>query len=169
MIHREATTPPRRVPSTGWLLALLLGGSALTGCKNSTSDKDLKFVDSTRAIELLEVRTGAFGSRGTRVNVWLDPRTVTEYEKAHIPGAISMPFPRIEQDAKSRLVNAATIIVYDTDWDDVIGVSASKRLMELGHSEVYTLRGGIEAWVADGHQVTSGPPTEAVENQAGRR
>ncbi|MEC7353103.1 MAG: rhodanese-like domain-containing protein [Planctomycetota bacterium] len=169
MIHRRATTTPRRVPRTGWLLPLLLVGSALTGCKNSTSDKDLKFVNSTRAIELLEVRTGAFGSRGTRVNVWLDPRTLAEYEKAHIPGAISMPFPRIEQDAKSRLINAATIIVYDTDWDDVIGVSASKRLMELGYSEVYTLRGGIEAWVADGHGVASGPPTEAIENQAGRR
>ena len=50
----------------------------------------------------------------------------------------------------SHVVNAATIIVYDTDWNDVIGVSASKRLMELGHSNVYTLQGGIEAWVADG-------------------
>ena len=153
----------------GSLVAIVLAGSFLTGCKNSTSDKDLKFVSSSAAMDLLAVRTGAFGSRGTRVNVWLDPRTLAEYEKAHIPGAISMPFPQIEQDNKSRLVNAATIIVYDSDWDDVIGVSASKRLMELGHSDVYTLKGGLEAWVADGNAVESGPPTEAVENQAGRR
>ncbi|MAJ47658.1 MAG: hypothetical protein CBC35_10395 [Planctomycetes bacterium TMED75] len=148
---------------------LLLSATGLIGCSNKTSDKDLRFVSSARAIELLAQPTGAFGSMGNRVNVWLDPRTEAEYAKAHIPNAISMPFPQIEQDYKSRLVNAATIVVYDTDWNDVIGVSASKRLMELGHSNVYTLKGGIEAWVADGHAVQDGLPTEAVEDQAGRR
>ena len=103
------------------------------------------------------------------MNVWLDPRTEEEYAKAHIPNAISMPFPEIELDYKSRLLNAGTIIVYDTDWNDVIGVSASKRLMELGHSDVYTLKGGLEAWVADGQPTASGPPSEETESQAGRR
>ena len=151
------------------LTTLLVGASTLIGCSNKTSDKDLRFVTSGAAIDLLGQPTGAFGSLGNRVNVWLDPRTEAEYEKAHIPNAISMPFPQIEQDSKARLLNAGTIIVYDTDWNDVIGVSASKRLMELGHSNVYTLKGGLEAWVADGNEVQSGPPTEAVEDQAGRR
>ena len=155
--------------SLALITALVTGLTFLGGCSNKTSDKDLQFVSSARAIELLAQPTGAFGSLGNRVNVWLDPRTEAEYAKAHIPNAISMPFPQIEQDYKARLVNAATIIVYDTDWNDVIGVSASKRLMELGHSNVYTLQGGIEAWVADGHAVQDGPPTEAVEGQAGRR
>ena len=148
---------------------LAVGLAMLGGCSNKTSDRDLKFVSSSAAIELLAQPTGAFGSQGNRVNVWLDPRTVEEYAKAHIPNAISMPFPEIELDYKSRLLNAGTIIVYDTDWNDVIGVSASKRLMELGHSDVYTLKGGLEAWVADGQPTASGPPSEETESQAGRR
>ena len=103
----------------------------------------------------------------------LDPYTVKsgreDYEAGHIPGAISLPFPMIEQDHKSYLRNAGTIVVYDTDWDDVIAVSASKRLMELSYKEVFTLRGGLEAWVADGNPVEKGPPSEATEEQAGRR
>ena len=164
-----STTRFERLTTWSTFSVLLLSATRLLGCSNKTSDKDLQFVSSARAIELLAQPTGAFGSLGNRVNVWLDPRTEAEYAKAHIPNAISMPFPQIEQDYKARLVNAATIVVYDTDWNDVIGVSASKRLMELGHSNVYTLKGGIEAWVADGHAVQDGPPTEEVEGQAGRR
>ena len=155
--------------SLALITALVTGLTFLGGCSNKTSDKDLQFVTSTAAIELLAQSTGAFGSQGNRVNVWLDPRTEEEYAKAHIPNAISMPFPQIEQDYKSRLLNAATIIVYDTNWNDVIGVSASKRLMELGHSNVYTLKGGLESWIADGQPTSSGPPSEATEEQAGRR
>ena len=151
------------------ITTLAVGLAMLGGCSNKTSDRDLKFVSSSAAIELLAQPTGAFGSQGNRVNVWLDPRTEEEYAKAHIPNAISMPFPEIELDYKSRLLNAGTIIVYDTDWNDVIGVSASKRLMELGHSDVYTLKGGLEAWVADGQPTASGPPSEETESQAGRR
>ena len=57
----------------------------------------------------------------------------------------------------------------DSNWDDVIAVSASKRLMEIGYSNVYSLRGGLEAWVADGNAVDKGAPSEATEDQAGRR
>ena len=113
--------------------------------------------------------TGAFGSRGETVNIWLDPRTPTEYAEGHIPGAVSLPFPMIEQDHQTLLLNAGTVVVYDTDWDDVIAVCASKRLMELGYSDVYTLRGGLEAWRADGNAVDTGAPTQATEEQAGRR
>ena len=120
-------------------------------------------------MQILEQKTGAFGSMGDTVNVWLDPRTLKEYEEGHVPGAISLPFPEIERSYESRLRSAASIVVYDTNWNDVIAVSASKRLMELGHSNVYTLKGGIEAWIADGQSIATGPPAEAVEEQAGRQ
>ncbi|MCH2145440.1 MAG: rhodanese-like domain-containing protein [Phycisphaerales bacterium] len=148
-------------------LALLL--SLTAGCSNKTSDRDLQWVTAYQGIELLAKPTGAFGSRGDRVNIWMDPRTPTEYAEGHIPGSISLPFPMIEQDHQSLLRNAGTIIIYDTNWNDVIAVSASKRLMELGYSDIYTLRGGLEAWKADGNAVDTGAPKEATEEQAGRR
>ena len=161
--------PPECLRMPALITTLAVGLAMFGGCSNKTSDRNLKFVSSSAAIELLAQPTGAFGSQGNRVNVWLDPRTEEEYAKAHIPNAISMPFPEIELDYKSRLLNAGTIIVYDTDWNDVIGVSASKRLMELGHSDVYTLKGGLEAWIADGQPTASAPPSEETESQAGRR
>lgn len=151
-----------------FLFALTLALTAL-GCQNRTSDRDLQFVPAYKAIDILAQPTGAFGSRGDEVNIWLDARTQEEYAEGHVPGAMSLPFPMIEQDHKSMLRNVGSIVVYDTDWDDVIAVSASKRLMELGYRDVYTLRGGLEAWVADGNAVEKGPPTEKEEEQAGRR
>ena len=151
--------------------SLILSALILTagGCSSGTSDRDLQFVTSIEAMQILEEKTGVFGSTGDTVNVWLDPRTLKEYEAGHIPGAISLPFPEIEQGYESRLRSAASIVVYDSNWNDVIAVSANKRLMELGHSNVYTLKGGIEAWIADGQKVDTGAPTEAVEEQAGRQ
>ena len=148
-------------------LGLLLGPTS--GCTNKTSDRDLQWVTAFQGIELLERPTGAFGSRGDRVNVWMDPRTPDEYAEGHIPGAISLPFPMIEQDHRTLLRNAGTIIVYDRDWNDVIAVSASKRLMELGYTDIHPLRGGLEAWVADGNGVDTGAPDQATEEQAARR
>ncbi len=156
-------------PSSLATLTLSTLAAALGACSGGTSDRDLQFVTSLEAMQILEQKTGAFGSKGDTVNVWLDPRTLEEYEAGHVPGAISLPFPEIERSYESRLRSAASIVVYDTNWNDVIAVSASKRLMELGHSNVYTLKGGMEAWIADGKSIATGPPTEAVEEQAGRQ
>jgi rhodanese-related sulfurtransferase len=120
-------------------------------------------------MQILEQKTGSFGSVGNTLNVWLDPRTLKEYEAGHVPRAISLPFPEIERSYESRLRSAAAIVVYDTNWNDVIAVSASKRLMELGLSNVYTVKGGLDAWIGDGNKVEKGPPTEVVEEQAGRQ
>lgn len=162
---------PDRIKSRACLITSCLASAlaAAGGCSSGTSDRDLQFVTSMEAMQILEQKTGAFGSIGDTVNVWLDPRTLEEYEEGHIPRAISLPFPEIEQSYESRLRSAASIVVYDTNWNDVIAVSASKRLMELGHSNVYTLKGGLEAWIADGQDVAKGAPTEAVEEQAGRQ
>jgi len=160
---------PIKSPFSLLTMTLLPLLGILGGCSSGTSDRDLRFVTCLEAMQILEQKTGAFGSTGDTVNVWLDPRTLTEYEEGHIPRAISLPFPEIENSYESRLRSAAAIVVYDSNWNDVIAVSASKRLMELGHSDVYTLKGGLEAWVADGHDVEKGSPTEAVEEQAGRQ
>ena len=153
---------------TRFLMPLVLI-ALTTGCAKKTSDRDLEWVTPYQAMDLIGKPTGVFGSIGDDVNIWLDPRTPPEYAEGHIPGAISLPFPMIEQDHESLLRNAGTIVVYDTNWDDVIAVSASKRLMEIGYSNVYSLRGGLEAWVADGNAVDKGAPSEATEHQAGRR
>lgn len=153
-------------------LPILLVSSAiavLAGCSNKTSDSSLIFINTTEAKSMIAQPTGAFGSRGDEVNLWLDPRSPSEYAESHIPGAMSLPFPLIRQDHDSMLRNARTIVLYGNNDNDPIGIAASKRLMELGYKNIYTLRGGFEAWTATGAPTETGEPTQSEEEQAARR
>jgi rhodanese-related sulfurtransferase len=95
---------------------------------------------------------------------WVDPRTTELYAKEHIPGAICLPFPRMQAEAETTLKGYDQFIVYDTDWEDTIGKAASKRLMELGFDNVYTLEGGLKAWKRDGNSVETGVPAPQPGN-----
>jgi rhodanese-related sulfurtransferase len=134
-------------------IALLLLPLALaaTACTRKTSDRDLVFVTPAQAVEKFSERPGLFGKpiRG----VWVDPRRPESYAKEHVAGAISLPLARMEAEAPIALRNYDLFIVYDTDFEDTIGKAASKRLMELGFDDVYTLEGGLKAWKRDGYEV----------------
>lgn len=126
------------------------------GCTRKTSDRDLTFLKSFEAIELTNKKPDWFDKKLR--TAWVDPRTTELYAQEHIPGAISLPFPRMQAEAEKMLEGYDQFIVYDTDWEDTIGKAASKRLMELGFDNVYTLEGGLKAWKRDGQQVVSGEP-----------
>lgn len=82
--------------------------------------------------------------------VWIDARTESEYETAHIPGAIHLA----EDDWDGSLlrlmevwVPGRTIVVYCSSAD----CGTSKRIAEaldgaLGGVEIYSLQGGWDAW-----------------------
>lgn len=122
-----------------------------SGCTRKTSDRDLVFVTPAQAIEKFHGKTGFWGKpvRG----VWVDPRRPEHYAKEHVAGAISLPLARMEAEAAIVLRGYDLFIVYDTDMEDTMGKAASKRLMELGFDEVYTLEGGLKAWKREGYEV----------------
>ena len=128
----------------------------LTGCTRKTSDRDLMFVSSFQAVEKINEKPGILDKKLR--TAWVDPRTTELYAKEHIPGAICLPFPRMQAEAETTLKGYDQFIVYDTDWEDTIGKAASKRLMELGFDNVYTLEGGLKAWKRDGNGVETGVP-----------
>jgi len=136
-------------------VALLLVAGA---CSPKTSDRDLQNVSSHEAIEI-----AASGGRGvfaaSPTVVWVDPRSEAEFDRAHIPGAINIPFAGpFEEDARAELRGATIIFVYGTSVQDVLGVAASKRLIELGYGDVYTLKGGLRQWARDGNAVDGSDP-----------
>lgn len=127
---------------TGLILILLL---AAAGCQTGkTSDKVLVYIDPPDARSAL---------RGP--GAWVDPRPRREYETGHIPGAIHLPFASVGE-GHIRLTGQEPIIVYGDDYNDAIAVAMSKRLIELGHEDVRTLRGGLRAWQAAGGEVVTG-------------
>lgn len=138
-------------------IALALAG----GCNTKTSDRDLLFIDTPDAVEL--------ASNGSVK--WIDPRSPQEFALAHLPEAINMPFADDFEDAAARIITSGTVtIVYATSVQDVLGVAASKRLMELGYSDIYTLRGGLRQWIRAGKPVEGTDPasiepiTDSLEN-----
>ena len=148
----------RLSPLAALLLPLTL---ACTACTRKTSDRDLVFLTPAQAVEKFHDKPGLFGKpvRG----VWVDPRRPETYAKEHVAGAISLPLARMEAEAQIALRGYDLFIVYDTDFEDTIGKAASKRLMELGFDEVYTLEGGLKAWKRDGYEVDPPAPPEPTK------
>ena len=66
-----------------------------------------------------------------------------------------MPFGSgmFEDRAREELEGRSPIIVYGDGFQDILSDAASKRLIEMGFKDVYTLRGGIQQWEADGYEI----------------
>jgi len=126
----------------------------LGGCSTSTSDRDLRPVTAQEGITLAAgTPAGAFTTATS--GIWVDPRRAESFAEGHIPGAISIPFGSgdFEGTAREELKGFDPIIVYGDDYQDILANAASKRLIEIGFKNVYTLRGGIQQWIADGYEV----------------
>ena len=91
--------------------------------------------------------------------VIVDGRSSEDYEREHIPGAISMPHRSISQDSVTGLSRTALYVAYC----DGIGCSAStKTAIKLATTgfRVKELIGGLDWWKRDGH---------ATEGRSGQR
>jgi rhodanese-related sulfurtransferase len=144
---------------------------SLVGCTQKTDDTKIVWTESTsEAVDLMTKARGTFGINGTPTAVWLDPRSEMTYEAGHIPGAVNLPFPRLEAEHTAALEGVDVIVVYGTDYDDTLVKAVAKRLIALDYEEVYILRGGLKAWTRDGNAVEAGPakPKNAeTENEHG--
>lgn len=141
-----------------WVAAAALLASP-SACTPRTDDTKLVWVESSAdALDVMSRARGAFGINGTPRSVWLDPRSEAEYAQGHIPGAISLPFPRVEGEHEVVLKEVDVVVVYDSDFDDTLARAVAKKLISRGHKEVYILRGGLKSWTRDGNTVETGPP-----------
>ena len=75
--------------------------------------------------------------------VLLDVCTDKEYERGHIPGAVHVPLSEIGDRVK-KLKKDKEIVVYCQNGSR--GVWAIKRLMGMGYTSLFNLKGGFNAW-----------------------
>lgn len=73
-----------------------------------------------------------------------------------------VPFAEVREGAAEQLSTFDILVVYDADYDDVVAKSMSKRLMEFGRWDVYTLTGGLRAWEKGGFGVEYGLPNDGA-------
>ena len=75
----------------------------------------------------------------------VDVRTQSEYEDAHIEGAVLVPLDTIcDSDIAALPDKDATLIVYCRTG--VRSAQASAALVKLGYTHVYDMDGGITSW-----------------------
>jgi rhodanese-related sulfurtransferase len=73
----------------------------------------------------------------------LDTRTDKEYKQGHIPGAIHIELSEVGNRAK-KLRKDKDLVVYCQNGNRSIW--AIKRLMGMGFTSLYNLKGGYSAW-----------------------
>ena len=138
------------------------------GCKPQISDKDIVKLDVAQAKEYrLNPPTSSIFDSPVG-GVWIDPRRETDYVLGHIPGAVNIPFANVSSDW-FYLENYGPKIVYGNGYNDPLADAMSKTLMEYGLKDIYTLRGGLEAWVEAGQELAKGAPPSLEDQKPPRR
>ena len=86
--------------------------------------------------------------------VIVDVRSATarNLEPRRIPGAVHVPLHAVDEHARE-LPRDREIILYCTCPNEVSAAEAAKLLMNSGFTRVRPLYGGLDAWIAAGHEV----------------
>ncbi len=80
------------------------------------------------------------------------------YESAHLPGAVNLPHDRVEELASEVLPDKdAEVVVYCSNLACQNSVIASRRLEELGYTNVFEYEEGKQDWIDGGYPTESGP------------
>ena len=156
---------PLLVPlASAFLLSLVVAG----GCKPQISDKDIVKLDVAQARQYVERAPTRSIFETSIPGIWVDPRREPDYVLGHIPGAVSIPFAQVSTQW-IHLEGYGPKIVYGDGYNDPLADAMSKTLMELGLDDVYTLRGGLEAWTEANMKLQKGAPPELEKQRPPRK
>lgn len=150
-------------------ILLLLGGLFVgSGCKPDISDKDIVKLSVAQARDYV-VNPPTNSIFETPVpGIWIDPRREPDYVLGHIPGAVNIPFAQVSEQW-SYLEGYGPKIVYGDTFNDPLADAMSKTLMEFGLSDIYTLRGGVEAWTEANLKLEKGASPKIEDQRPSRR
>lgn len=115
----------------------------------------MSVIDPIAARELLRLNPDA---------LFVDVRTASEFESAHIPGAINLPLTQIDAHLQRVVSDAGGRLVLVCQ-----GGSRAQRCQTIlgsaGLSDTVVLEGGMNAWLADNGPVVRGRGRWALERQ----
>ena len=110
------------------------------------------FAPPLRLPEIPEI--GVTAARRLSGAVWVDARSVEEYEQGRVPGAVSLPEGDWEAGIDAfldRWEPGRPVIVYCSSRDCDASQAVARRLRrELGgEARIHVLRGGWESWLGE--------------------
>jgi rhodanese-related sulfurtransferase len=82
-----------------------------------------------------------------------DVRGDVEYEKGHIPGAMTAPLGSLVFRVRRVMNPDSEVVVYSSGGACTLAGDAVRRLENLGMRNMFCYTGGMEAWQAAGHEV----------------
>lgn len=82
----------------------------------------------------------------------VDARSREDYDKSHLPGALSVPVEDV-RDYAGRLDKNEEIITYCGGFQCPASTMAAKEFMSLGFKDVLDYKGGIQEWSEKGYPV----------------
>jgi len=86
--------------------------------------------------------------------VLLDARTVENFDRGHIPGAVSLPISRFDEffpRHQERLQAARMLVVYCSGWTCSDSHELASRLFQKGLKVLFLYKGGMEDWLEKGN------------------
>ena len=90
--------------------------------------------------------------------LFVDSRSVADYQAGHIPGAVSLPLGEFEQriDAfKSRYEPGYPLVAYCSGRSCQDSHLLAQRLFEVGYENVSVFIDGYPGWTAEGYPIAS--------------
>jgi rhodanese-related sulfurtransferase len=86
--------------------------------------------------------------------VLVETLPATAYLMVHLPGAINLPFDRVEELGPSLLADkAAEIVVYCATPTCTASEDTARKLIDLGYTNVKDYAGGKQDWIEAGFSV----------------
>jgi rhodanese-related sulfurtransferase len=98
--------------------------------------------------------------------VVLDARSRDEFARGHVPGAINIPYRRLDARTTAGLPKDRLIVTYCDGIGCNASTKAALKLSELGFT-VKEMLGGLEWWRRDGYAVETGETSGEGGNAAG--
>lgn len=103
--------------------------------------KKIKFMTIEQLLEMME------NKEDFKLVEVLSPES---YKEGHIPGAISIPFDKLKDEAGKKLKKTETIIVYCANYHCHASTKATSLLLEMGYEKTIDFKAGKQGWVNAG-------------------
>jgi len=98
-----------------------------------------------------------------KASLILDVRApLTQSASGRIPGARAVDMDRIAEGLDG-VAQDGEVIVYCACPNEASAVKVAQALQQIGFKRVRPLHGGIDAWIAAGHEVEHVPPLQGME------
>ncbi len=144
-------TPTTRLACLCATAALLLGPSILQADRSGTGSTPVQ----SSALKVSAGELNDLVSRGKVILV--DVRSREAYDRAHLPGALSVPLDELPSRVDELRASQQDIVTYCSGPRGDNGLEAAISLRESGVTRVRALDGGFQRWVALGHVVEVQP------------